>query len=365
MVEKTMNSTTAKALISDSGNPVDIHRFLQAGALLALDENHLFLGQGPTLSQVCDTTRPSIYAPDFFMLSKNPWLVFEQTCRVEKSALAAALLDQPQAAWRVTEEKKADRAVFEAYFDRIQAGFDAGKWRKVVPYSASYFKTTTGPAQIVRALLRLLDLPGELAPYGFWSPSEGILGATPELLIRKTGQRVTSLAMAGTRPRASAQAPLLSDAKQLAEHRIVLEDIEAVLRRFGKIHTEPTIVTPLRYLEHLSAPISLDLNESTRFVSLIRALHPTPALGASPRGSADELLRELDAHAPRGRFGAPFALRNPDDDGVCVVAIRNVQWRFDTLQLAAGCGIVPASRFDDEWQELLEKQSTIRRHLGL
>ena len=94
---------------------------------------------------------------------------------------------------------------------------------------------------------------------------------------------------------------------------------------------------------------------------MARRLHPTPALGAYPRGEAGtSWLASLDPAGERRRFGAPFGLRWPSGAGRCVVAIRGLQYHHGRLEIWAGCGVVPQSRYEDEWQEVLDKIQSVR-----
>ena len=99
---------------------------------------------------------------------------------------------------------------------------------------------------------------------------------------------------------------------------------------------------------------------------MARRLHPTPALGVYPRGEAGSAwLAGIDPDGERGRFGAPFGLRWPSGAGRCVVAIRNLQYRAGRLDIWAGCGVVSQSRYEDEWQEVLDKMQAVRALWGV
>jgi len=343
----------------------DLPAFLRGGAVLALPDGTVRIGRGPRAAAEPDANGASLYAPDFFLDGEAPWFVFDHTFTVPRERLREALRHAPRSAWRIDESTPPDRSRFVQAIERIQDGFRRRRWTKVVPYAVAEYRAATGPAEIARALLRLLELPDALMPYGFWNGDEGMIGATPELLFRKHGRHVSSVAMAGTRARDSGKVPLRSDAKQRAEHRAVLLDIQSRLRALGRVEIRPIRTVDIDALQHLSAEVSAGLASRMGFEDLVGVLHPTPALGASPRGSANDLLRELDAQMPRLRFGAPFGWREAGDDGVCVVAIRNVQWRGDRLRLATGCGIVAASQVDDEWAELEAKQAGVRKLIGL
>lgn len=343
----------------------DVGQFLAAGALFGRQDGFVEVGIAPRPSKVPSPDMACLYSPDFFLATSSPWMVFEQTHVVHREELLQALNERARRRWIVRDDEPPSRELFLAVFEKIMDGIESGAWQKVVPYSIARWRARTGPQEIAEALGRLLELPTTLMPYGLWTADAGMLGATPELLLRKEGACISSVAMAGTRPKLSDKPPLTQDEKQLMEHRAVVEDIETQLGKLGRVTVDSARVVDLIHLEHLSASISVVLTEKKSFQYLVRHLHPTPALGSSPRGAASSLFEELNRSLPRERFGAPFGWREPNDDGICVVAIRNVQWRGDDMSLAAGCGIVPASRFEDEWSELLAKQRAIRKNLGI
>jgi menaquinone-specific isochorismate synthase len=76
-------------------------------------------------------------------------------------------------------------------------------------------------------------------------------------------------------------------------------------------------------------------------------------------------------HSPlRGRFGAPFGgfyreTASAELSQHCLVAIRNIQWQKTDVQLGSGCGIVPDSRLENEWDELKLKRESVKRMLGI
>ena len=102
------------------------------------------------------------------------------------------------------------------------------------------------------------------------------------------------------------------------------------------------------------------------FEAVARRLHPTPALGVYPRNEEGRgVARVLDPRGERKRFGAPFGLRWPTGSGRAVVAIRNLQYRDGQLEIWAGCGVVSAERYEDEWQEVLDKMQAVRALWGV
>ncbi len=344
---------------------IQLGGFLETGALFRTSQSTVLVGYGLKPATSSDHGATSIYAPDFFLSANQPWLHFDHVEEMPCAELQDLLAGVTRKPWDVIREQPPSRGAFHKAFCEIQAGFRNGLWRKVVPVAFSRFVARTSPEVISYALDKLLRLPDPLVPYGFWTPRGGMLGASPERLFRTEGRCLQTMALAGTRAVGTASGTLLEDQKQLVEHRIVVDDLREVLGAIGDVELGRTHELFLPTLVHLCTRIRLHMRQVVSFEHLTRRMHPTPALGSSPRGAADTFFRRMDQDCARGRFGAPFGWRGVDGDGECVVAIRNIQWHDDDILLGGGCGIVPASRFDDEWEELLAKHRAVRETLGL
>jgi menaquinone-specific isochorismate synthase len=234
-------------------------------------------------------------------------------------------------------------------------------------------------ASLKAVLTYALERP--VMPYGFWHQEEGqreglkegMLGCTPELLFRRDGKTIRTMAMAGTRRHDEVgRLPLLEDPKERREHQLVIDSIVSELTPFGRVEVGMTEVATLPQLSHLKTLINLDpAQERVSFDELIRALHPTPALGAFPRKAGWKWLQTLEAQndLPRQRYGAPFGAIWKDqagqDQGLAVVAIRNVQWQDERILLCAGCGVIAESELDREWQEIEGKIRAVKGILAL
>ena len=265
-----------------------------------------------------------------------------------------------------------EEARFRAAFDSLQERFAAGDLRKGVPITRSRAALAGADARRLfeRLLARVADLPEGVIAYGLFLPGgrggrrpEFIVGATPELLVEvEDGGRVRTMAVAGTRrDGADAAAGLEGSAKDRAEHEAVVEDLLAQLGRWGTAVPRPAAVRRFGTLHHLVTDIDLAPEAPPDFEALVRTLHPTPALGVSPRGGAGAAwLRGIDEAGERRRFGAPFGVRWPSGAGRAIVAIRNVQYHDGHLEIWAGCGVVPASRYGEEWQEAQDKIAAVR-----
>jgi menaquinone-specific isochorismate synthase len=253
----------------------------------------------------------------------------------------------------------------------------------------------SGPSVLPGLLAAALRNAGPARhPYALWTPHQGLIGATPELLfdLDATTDKLKTMALAGTRKASlESSAPLLVDPKERHEHRLVVDFLLQQLNQLsniGPVACSETYVSQTGELCHLRADIEVSTvtghrscsdeagwAKHTQFIKrLVELLHPTPALGTAPHAAAFSLLKILDKGKPRGRFGAPFGLLTPDGNFRALVAIRNLQWgsfkgtydnRNDSHNcdisafIGVGCGIVADSQLEGEWRELTLKLQSI------
>lgn len=202
-------------------------------------------------------------------------------------------------------------------------------------------------------------------------PGHAFLGATPELLVRTQGRAMETMALAGSQARgatpdqdAALAAALLASEKDMREHRLVLD---ALLERLRESATalEPgqTDVMRLRNIQHLHTPLHATLQTPAAVLSAVETLHPTPALGGTPR---EEALGFLCEHEPvtRGWYAAPVGWFDAALDGEFCVAIRSAVVQNARAWLYAGCGIVAGSIPQREWDETGLKFRPMLRALG-
>lgn len=181
----------------------------------------------------------------------------------------------------------------------------------------------------------------------------GFVGASPELLVRKRGRRVTARPLAGTGTSADA---LLDSAKDAAEHRFVVEAVTAALLGCGAtVAADGPAALTLPGVSHLATTITAELtNPSVDVATLVEALHPTPAVGGTPRPVALETIADLEPFE-RGRYAGPCGWIDAHGNGEFVVALRGAAIEGTRAVLHAGAGIVAESDPDAEWVETQQK----------
>jgi isochorismate synthase len=185
------------------------------------------------------------------------------------------------------------------------------------------------------------------------------VGASPELLVRRSGAVAATVALAGTTPRSADPAvddhlgeAMLRSPKVRDEHSIVVRRIERTLRPHAVwVHAEnQPFVVKVGNLQHLATPIRAQLAESHSAIELAGYLHPTPAIGGEPRAPALELIRELEG-IDRGWYTGPVGWMDAAEDGEFCVGLRSALIRDREAHLFAGCGIVADSDPTAELQE--------------
>jgi isochorismate synthase len=217
----------------------------------------------------------------------------------------------------------------------------------------------------------LVDLSAAGAPY----TGMALVGASPELLVARDGDRVTCRPFAGSAPRAAdaeadaaAGAALADSAKDHHEHQLVVDAMAEALRPLCSELTFPRTPALSRTtaLWHLSTPITGRLRDtSTTAIDLTLALHPTPAVGGVPADAAAQLISELEGD--RGFYAGAVGWCDAAGDGRWVVTIRGAQLAADrrTALAHAGGGIVAESDPDGEVAETTTKFITILTALGV
>jgi isochorismate synthase len=205
----------------------------------------------------------------------------------------------------------------------------------------------------------LRDLFPSCFCFCFGTPEAAFIGASPELLVRRSGAVAATVALAGTTSRSADPAvddhlgeAMLRSPKVRDEHGIVVRRIERTLRPHSVwVHAEgEPFVVKVGNLQHLATPIRAQLAESHSAIELAAFLHPTPAIGGEPREPALELIDELEG-IDRGWYTGPVGWMDAAEDGEFCVGLRSALLRDREAHLFAGCGIVADSDPAAELQE--------------
>lgn len=280
----------------------------------------------------------------------------------------------------LVELQRASAAEWREQIVSITDAIAAGRCSKIVA-ARTCTVALAGAVHAAELLAALDHRQAECVRLLVQPPGAGaLIAATPERLVRRTGDIVQCDALAGThsiavpdgepagardRIVAAASAELLASVKERREHALVVDAIHDALAGCADIDerngapSRPEIRV-LRHVVHLYTPFRARLREPRHLLELAAQLHPTPAVGGTPRALAVDWIRTREPVA-RGWYGAPVGWFDLDGNGELAVAIRSGLVAGNRAHLWAGAGIVAGS---DPDRELAETDIKLRAMLG-
>jgi salicylate biosynthesis isochorismate synthase len=206
--------------------------------------------------------------------------------------------------------------------------------------------------------------------FGVGRGDAALVAASPELLVRREGHRVSTLALAGSTRRSADPAvddhlgeQLLRDEGYREEHAIVARRIERMLRPHAvwvAAAPEPELAR-IANIQHLATPIRAQLAAPIDALELAGLMHPTPAVGGEPLVRAAPLIPALEG-LDRGWYAGPVGWTDAAGDGEFCVALRCALLRGSVARCYAGNGIVAGS---DPAAELAETEIKLAALLPL
>jgi salicylate biosynthesis isochorismate synthase/menaquinone-specific isochorismate synthase len=258
---------------------------------------------------------------------------------------------------------------FEAAVEGATSRIDAGEFSKVVLAREVIVSAAAAhdPAAIFGAMRE--QFPACFC-FCCGTPEAAFIGASPELLVRRAGAGVSTVALAGSTRRSSDPAvddhlgeQLLRSDKNRREQRIVAERIVRALRPHAvwvEAAAEPEIVK-VANIQHLATPVIAQLAEPHSAIEMAGLLHPTPAVGGEPWPAAASAIADLEG-MDRGWYAAPVGWMDATEDGEFCVALRSALLRDREAHLFAGVGVVAGS---DPEAELAETEVKLQALLPL
>jgi isochorismate synthase len=294
----------------------------------------------------------------------------DQSKRSSATSDARDGADSTAGALRPIEERP-DRPDWERTVGLFAGAVGRGRIDKVV-LARRLVLHATADLDVVAALRHLARTAPESTTFAFTRDGTTFLGATPERLVRTHGRSFETVAIAGSAPRgddaaedARLAAGLLASEKDREEHAVVVDMLRASLGPIVEtLHVaDAPVVLPLRHLQHLETPITGTTRDETGLLALAGRLHPTPAVGGTPRDVALGLISEHETF-DRGWYAGPVGWLGADGDGEMMVALRCGLVEGSLATLFAGCGIVADSDPAREWEESRLKLRTMLLALG-
>ena len=192
-----------------------------------------------------------------------------------------------------------------------------------------------------------------------------VVGSSPEVLVRREGERVEVRPIAGTRPRGATpeedrrlEQDLLKDEKERSEHIMLVDlgrnDVGRVAR-YGSVKTED-VMTVERYSQvmHLVSNVRGALPDDTRSVDVVKACFPAGTVSGAPKIRAMEIIEELEAHR-RGLYAGAVGYFDLHGNADLCIAIRTLLYHAGKAYLGVGAGIVADSDPAREYEETMHK----------
>lgn len=276
----------------------------------------------------------------------------------------------------------------ESWIPATRVETDLGAWEETVGKALKEMENGQ-VSKVVLARVQRVSAEGGLDPVevvmNLWEensashvylfePQAGhvLLGAAPETVATVEDLLFRATAVAGSTPRGESDAEqrilaekLMASEKDRREHGVCVEDMVSRIRplaREVRAEEEPHVLA-LPTIQHLETIIEADLTEGQTVLSLLEALHPTPAVCGLPRDLAQEFLnREEPFH--RGWYSGPVGWFDGAGNGVFVPALRSAVGHGDEWRLFAGAGIVAGSEPRQEWDETRIKFQPVLRALS-
>jgi menaquinone-specific isochorismate synthase len=257
---------------------------------------------------------------------------------------------------------------------QVSSAINAIKSNKLEKVVLARDITATSKTEIgVRSLLQRLEIE---YPSTWIFLVDGLIGATPELLVRLSKSLVTSRVLAGTIRKSGNEdrdltlaASLAKSSKDLEEHEYAVRSVADALAPFCSSTNVPEapFVLHLSNVMHLATDVTGVLNDSAKqsdIFTLIAQLHPSAAVCGTPALEANKLINELE-QMNRQRYAGPVGWIDANNDGEIAIALRCGQLSNDqkSIRIFAGCGIVagsdPATEFAESQAKLMPMRTAL------
>lgn len=259
----------------------------------------------------------------------------------------------PEMTW-LDAVARAERAVRNGELEKVVLARDMRVWSKA--------------ALSPRRLLKRL---AERFPECYSFSVDGLIGATPELLVETRGDGMASVVLAGSIGRGAYEgedealgARLLESAKDKVEHEVAVRSVTDVLPRFCETLTvgEPALLK-LANVQHLATEIQGGMRQAHSALEIAGALHPTAAVCGLPRDKAMDMIRGLEGMS-RARYAGPVGWVDAQGNGEWGIALRCAELDGGSARLFAGGGIVAGSTPEGELAETRIKLLAMQSALG-
>src|SRR6185369_9017055 len=264
------------------------------------------------------------------------------------------------------------RDAFEAAVEKAKEYVRSGDIIQVVLSQRFSGELSADPLDIYRVLRTLNP-----SPYMFFLRLDDtvIVGASPEVMVRKEGRQVELRPIAGTRPRGGTREEdarlaeeLLADPKERAEHVMLVDlgrnDLGRVCST-GSVHvSELMVIERYSHVMHIVSNVQGELSAGRDAFDLVRATFPAGTLSGAPKVRAMEIIDELEP-VRREVYGGAVGYFSFSGNMDLAIAIRTLVIKDGKVHLQAGAGIVADSDPAAEWQETVNKGMAVMKAIEL
>ncbi|RLA62932.1 MAG: hypothetical protein DRQ88_08625 [Epsilonproteobacteria bacterium] len=261
-----------------------------------------------------------------------------------------------------TQLNTPEKNTWNESIDFCLKSFDDSILKKIVLARKKVYLQVKGPSPIQLFSEISAETNSSYAFYLQMDPDNAFISTSPERLFHIEGNVLTIDSIAGTRPRGAdtdedykQERELKTSKKDILEHRIVSQEIHNNLMRF--CHSIKTLcnekVLKLNHVQHLHTVFQGILEEDFNLDEILNGLHPTPAVGGSPKNLAMKLIDSLEKF-DRGLYASPIGYLSYNKSEIAV-GIRSALYNNSNLHVFGGAGIVPGSEGPKEWIETQSK----------
>ncbi len=265
-------------------------------------------------------------------------------------------------------EPEVSKERFKAIVKRAKEYIRAGDIIQVVLSQRFSGRSNIPTFELYRAIRRINP-----SPYLYYLRlgDETLIGSSPEILVRLTGDLIEVRPIAGTRPRGKTEEEdkvlekeLLSDPKERAEHVMLVDlgrnDVGRVAEMGSVKVDEFMVIERYSHVMHIVSSVTGRLRKGLDMFDVFKACFPAGTVSGAPKIRAMEIIEELE-HARRGPYAGAVGYLGFNGSMDLAIAIRTLCQKEDRLYLQAGAGIVADSVPENEWQETINKGKALMR----
>jgi len=292
----------------------------------------------------------------------------ELAFRLRRSGSGYPDVLDPKALREQDFESSFTRGEYEAMVERAKEYIRAGDIFQVVPSQRLSVPFHARPVDVYRALRALNP-----SPYMYFIDlgATQIVGSSPEILVRLKEGRVVVRPIAGTRPRgrtpeedAALEADLLADAKERAEHLMLIDlgrnDVGRVARTGAVTLSEQFVIERYSHVMHIVSQVEGELRDGLSYMDVLKATFPAGTVSGAPKIRAIEIIQELEPHK-RNVYAGAIGYIGWNGDADTAIAIRTAVIQDGRLHVQAGGGVVHDSDPAKEWEETMNKARALFR----